>query len=292
MTDLSIIIVNYNTRDLLKKCLESVISNWLLAEDKPPAFNRKLKITKPQLLAAEVIVVDNGSTDGSGEYIGKLKRLRMNGLEIKTVLNKQNLGFAKAVNQGINQAQGKYILLLNSDTRVQKNSLNRLLKFAKSNPQAGIIGARLVNPDGSIQPSVYHFPSIKKAFKEFWLGEDGEYEKYVPQTQKAIEVDAVTGAAMLIPRETIKKVGFFDERYFMYFEDLDYCRRARRTGLKVYYLPEATILHHHGQSAVKVGNKAYQWLCQSSKIYNGVIKYWLLTIIIFLGRKIRRLKKF
>jgi GT2 family glycosyltransferase len=258
--DLSIIIPNFNTKELLKKCLKSIKK-------------------------AETIVVDNGSTDGSVEMIKKEFP------EVIPIENHKNLGFAKAVNQGIKCAKGDYILVLNSDTEVKNGALKCLVDFARQHPEAGIVGARLLNPDGSIQPSIYHFPTIFRAIKEFWFGQKGSYEKYYVIGEDPVSVDAVTGAAMLIPRKTIEKVGLFDERYFMYFEDLDYCRRVKKAGLKVYYLPEARIIHFHGKSSISVGEKSYYWLCQSSKIYNGILKYWFLTVIILIGQKWQKILK-
>ncbi|MGB9911230.1 MAG: glycosyltransferase family 2 protein [Microgenomates group bacterium] len=265
--DLSIIIVSFNVGKLLKECIESILKN-------------------KNELSYEIIIVDNASTDNSVKIVKKLGVK-----ELRVIENKKNLGFAKAVNQGIKKARGDYILLLNPDTKVKPGSLKNLLSFAKSHPDVGVIGAKLINPDGSIQSSVYHFPSLWRAFKEFWLGEKGAYEKYTPLGEKPLEVDAVTGAVMLISRKTIKKIGLFDERYFMYFEDLDYCRRVKKAGLKIYYLPTVKILHHHGQSAKKVGDQARKWLVKSSKIYNGIIKYWLLTFIIWSGQKWRKILK-
>ena len=253
--DLSIIILSFNTKKLLQECLKALRND------------------------DEVIVVDNASSDGSAEMVKK------DFPKVKLIKNKKNLGFAKANNQGIRRAQGEYYLLLNSDTQVKPGSLNKLIQFAKKEPEVGIIGARLINPDDSVQPSIYHFPTLWRAIREYWLGQKGVYEKYSPQGRKAVEVEAVTGAAMLIPRKTIEKVGLLDERYFMYFEDLDYCRRVRLVGFKVFYLPTAGILHHHGKSAEKVSTKAYRYLCQSSKIYHGLLKYWLLSFIIWSGQK-------
>jgi len=241
----------------------------------------KSLVTGHQSLIAdhEIIVIDNASEDGSAEMIKK------NFSKVKLIENKENLGFAKANNQALRQTQGKDILLLNPDTQVKPGSLEKLIKFAEKNHKAGVVGAKLINPDGSVQPSVYHFPTFWRAIKEYWLGQKGVYEKYAPKGKKPIEVEAVTGAAMLIPTKIVEGVGLLDEKYFMYFEDLDYCRRVRRAGLKVFYLPTAEILHHHGQSAAKAGSKAYQYLVQSSKIYNGFIKYYLLFLILWTGQK-------
>lgn len=270
--DLSIIIPSFNTKKLLKECLESVISNQ-------PSATRKKPTT-------EIIVVDNGSTDSSVDYLKKVAKDKT----IQIILLDQNWGFAGAVNRGINKATGKLILLLNSDTLVQKNTLKRTIEFAQEHPQS-IIGLQLVNPDKSIQPSVYHFPSISGAIKEFWLEKKDSYQKYYPQSKKPIKVDAVTGAAMLIPKKIIKKVGSFDEKYFFYFEDLDYCHRVRKKGFEVYYLPSAKVFHHHGAAGKEMPEITHQWLVESSKKYNGLVKYYLLTSIIWLGQKWQRIRK-
>ncbi|MGB9706532.1 MAG: glycosyltransferase family 2 protein [Microgenomates group bacterium] len=287
--DLSIIIVSFNVKKLLRDCIGSVIRDQESGTG-GQGINKK---NKP---VTELIIVDNGSTDGSVEFLRDLNQFPKSlnlykSISLKVILNNQNLGFAKAVNQGIKASRGDYILLLNPDTQVKPDTLKRLVDFAKDHPEAGVVGAQLVNPDGSIQSSVYHFPSCWRAILEFWFGQKGAYEKYALEGKKPIEVEAVTGAAMLIPRKTFDKVGFFDERYFMYFEDLDFCRRVKKAGLKIYYLPQVKILHHHGQSAAKMSHQAYQWLCKSSKIYNGVLKYWLLTGIIWLGEKWRKRKQ-
>lgn len=259
MINLSIIIVSFNTKEILKKCLQSLEENGLKGQ--------------------EIIVVDNASTDGSQEMIKKEFP------RIKLVCNSENIGFAKANNQGIKEAMGKDILLLNSDIEVKEGSINKLYTFAEKHQEAGVVGARLLNPDGSLQPSVYHLPTIFGAVKEFWFGQKGVFQKYAPLGDKPIEVEAVTGAAMLIPRKIIDQVGLLDERYFMYFEDLDYCRRVKRAGLKVFYLPQAEIIHLHGASGKKISEKTHQWLIESSKIYHGVFKYYLITFIIWLGQK-------
>jgi len=258
--ELSIIIVNYNTRDLLKSCLRSVFKN-----------KDKLKL--------EVIVVDNGSTDGSPEMVKKESP------RVRLIENEENLGFAKAVNQGIKRAKGEYILLLNSDVIMKSGALREMLNFAERHPLAGIIGGKLVGPDGSIQASVYHFPTILRAVREFWFGQKDAYQKYAPQVDKPAIVDAVTGAAMLIPKKIIDEVGLLDERYFMYFEDLDYCRRVKKTGYRTYYLPQVEFVHYHGASGKEIPELTHQWLVQSSKLYNGLLKYYLLTLIIWLGQK-------
>lgn len=265
--DLSIIIPSFNTKELTKECLNSI-----------KKYKGNLKL--------EIIVIDNGSTDSSVDYLKKASKDK----RIQTVFLNQNWGFAGAVNRGIKKAKGKFLLLLNADTQIQKEIFQEAIKFAEKHPQS-IIGLQLVNLDGSIQPSVYHFPSAIGAIKEFWLGKKDSYQKYAPLSKKPVKVDAVTGAAMLIPRKIIKKVGLFDEKYFFYFEDLDYCRRAKKVGFNIYYLPFVKILHHHGAAGKGMPELTHQWLVESSKKYNGLVKYYLLTSIIWLGQKWQKIKK-
>lgn len=271
--DLSIIIISYNTRDLLKKCLESIING--------------LKDSKIDELT-EIVVVDNASTDGSVETVKKLTNSKINGLTIRLIKNNENLGFARAVNQALRVATGKSILLLNSDSEVKRGALNCLLTFEKERRPA-IVGAKLLNPNGMVQPSVFHLPTIKRAIEEYWFGKKGSFSKYIPLGKNASEVEAVSGGAMLISREVFDRIGFFDEKYFMYFEDLDYCRRARTAGYKVYYLPGAEVVHEHGASGRGLAKADDQWrrLIPSSKIYHGLFKHYLINTILWTAQKLK-----
>jgi len=263
--DLSIIIVSFNTKKLLKRCLESL-----------PA-------------KAEVIVVDNGSTDGTLEMLKVFKDSKKKML--KVIENKDNLGFAKAVNQGLKQAKGKYLLLLNSDIFAQKNAFEELVDFAEKQPKLGVVGGALLNPNGSSQGSCFYLPSLIRAIKEFWFNGPATLNKYTPSGDQPVEVEAVMGAVFLIPKKVLKQVGFFNENYFMYFEDLDYCRRVRKNGFKVYYLPEAKFIHEHGASGRSIPGQTHRWLVESSKIYHGLMKYYLITAVIWLGQKCRKILK-
>jgi len=271
MTDLSVIIVSYNTKKLTLDCVLSI-------EKEGSSLNK------------EIIVVDNGSHDGSIAAISKL-RSESSKLNVRIIENKENLGFSKANNQGIKTAKGKYILLLNSDTKVKKGALDALVNFAKITPDAGVVASRLLNPDGSIQASCFHFPTIKNAIFEYWLGRKGLFDKYAPKGNKPITVDASVAAAFLITPKALSDVGLLDERYFFYMEDLDYCRQIWKTGLKVYYLPSSEVFHYHGASGKHLANEKNQWrrLIPSSKIYHGFIKHYLLTSILWLGQKKNRL---
>jgi hypothetical protein len=258
--DLSIIIINYNTKELTLSCIESI-------------YKSKPKVD------LEVIVVDNGSNDGSVEALEKLKRIRL-------IRNKKNLGFSRANNQAIKKARGKYILLLNSDTIVKEGSIDKLFWFAKKRQGVGVVAPRLLNLDGSVQASVFRFPTIRRAIRQYWLRKKGLLDKYAPRADKPIKVEVVVMAAFLITPEALKKVGLLNEKYFMYFEDLDYCRRVKRASLKIYYLPTTEIIHLHGASGGNI-----KQLILSSKIYHGSLRHYLINFIIWSGQKWQKLKK-
>lgn len=268
---LSVIIVSYNTKELTTACIESVMNEG-------------------SSLDLEVVVVDNNSKDGSISEIKKLWRKYKN---LVLIENKDNAGYSKANNQGAKSAKGEYMLLLNSDTIVKRFALKKLVAFAEKKRDAGVIGSRLLNADGSIQASCVRFPTIGNAIREYWFGQEGLFEKYSPQGEKPVEVEALVGAAFLITPLALERAGLLDERYFFYFEDIDYCRRVWQQGLKVYYLPESRIVHYHGASGKKLADAANQWrrLIPSSKIYHGILKHYVLTAILWLGQKWQKLVK-
>ena len=269
---LSIVIVNLNTKDLTVGCIRSI---------EEEAGN----------MSFEVLLTDNGSNDGSTEAFKKIKEEKFWKGRFTLILNKDNTGYAKANNQGIRKSRGKYILLLNNDTVVHKNALQNLVTFADRTPDAGVIGSRLLNIDGTLQMSCYHFPTITNAIKEYWLGQKGLFEKFAPVGKVPVTVDSVVGAAFLITPEARKKVGILDERYFAYFEDIDYCRQVYRKGLKVYYLPDSIITHYHGATFKKLADESQRWkkLIPSSRVYHGVLKHYLINAILWLGQKWQKL---
>jgi GT2 family glycosyltransferase len=269
---ISIVIVNLNTKDLTVGCLRSI---------QKEAGN----------LSFEVLLTDNGSNDGSVEAFKKIKKEKYWQDRFTLILNDNNTGYAKANNQGIKKAKGKYIFLLNNDTIVHKNALQNLVDFAGKNPDAGVIGSRLLNIDGSLQMSCYHFPTLKNAISEYWLGKKGLFEKFAPTGEKPETVDSVVGAAFLITPEARQLVGILDERYFAYFEDIDYCRQTWRKGLKVYYLPKSVITHYHGATFKKLADESLRWkkLIPSSKIYHGFFNHYLINSVLWLGQKWRKI---
>ncbi|HHE71027.1 MAG TPA: glycosyltransferase family 2 protein, partial [Chloroflexi bacterium] len=233
---LSVIIVSWNVRELLLQAIDSLKATW-----QGPRQD------------LEIIVVDNASTDGTPEM------LRSSAQDVRLLINRENRGFAAANNQGLAIARGQYILLLNSDTLVRPQALRRLVAYLETHPDTGLVGPRLLNEDGSIQPSRRRFPTLPILFLEStWL------EGLLPRKALALyyvedrpddmpqDVDWVTGAAMLVRRETIDEVGPLDEGFFMYSEELDWCRRIRGAGWRIAYEPAAEVVHYGGKSSDQV----------------------------------------
>lgn len=249
--DVSIIIVNFNTEKLVHDSIESIKRNT-------------------RDISYEIIVVDNASNE-------KLKKID----GTKVIYNKTNLGFSKANNIGIKEAKGKYILLLNSDTVIREGAIDKLYRFAKDNTDAGVVVPRLFNTDGSIQPSCFRLPTIGLAFKQYFLNGERLLDKYFPKAETPRTVECAVMACFLITPKGLDKVGKLDEKYFMYFEDIEYCKKINESGLKIYYLPTAQVIHLHGGSGAP-----NRYLVESSKKYHGIIKYYIFTFILWLGQKI------
>ncbi|MFA5124223.1 MAG: glycosyltransferase family 2 protein [Patescibacteria group bacterium] len=239
---LSIIIVSYKVKDLLEKCLDSIYRNQ-------------------GDLTVEVFVVDNASSDGTTEMVNK--RFPQSHL----IASDRNLGFARANNLAIKQAAGEYVLLLNPDTEIFPDTLSKSLAAAKRHSTCGVLGVQMVYPDGRLQPSVRRLPTLwpvilmllklPKLFPHLksighYLAEDFDYTK-----EQAVE--QVMGAFMLIPRIVLDKVGLLDERFFVWFEEVDFCRRVSRAGYKIIYTPETKIVHYGGKSFGQQKVVTNQW---------------------------------
>ncbi len=237
---LSVVIVSWNVRDDLRECLQSLLGTGDLGSG-----------TGKQLSEIEVIVVDNASIDGTAETV------RREFPQVKLIVNDENFGYTKANNIGIRQSRGKYILLLNPDTVVKPNALQALIECAEAHPDAGIIGAKLLNPDGSIQRSARSFPDIGAGlFRNTFLGRLFPNNPFVRRYlltdfsyDEVHEVDWVSGAAMLVRRELFERIGLLDERFWAYCEDVDLCWRAWQAGFKVLFCPNAVIVHKIGRSS-------------------------------------------
>jgi len=229
MTDVSIIIVNWNTRDLLCNCIESALRT-------------------AGSLEVEIIVVDNASTDGS------VAAVRRQYPCVKLIANSQNVGFARANNQGVAASSGRYVLLLNSDARLLPNALQSMVATLNARPAVGLVGAQLRNADGSFQASISPFPGLWQEFLILSSLGRWRYGRYYPSRgpqagQSPATGGYVEGACMLIRREAYQAVGGLDEAYFMYAEDVELCYDLCQQGWQVCYQPAALVVHLGGGSS-------------------------------------------
>lgn len=232
---LSIIIVSWNTCNLLRRCLETLR-------------------TEIDLQTSEVFVIDNASHDGSAAMVAAEHPW------VQLVANNTNAGFAKGNNQALKVATGDYVLLLNPDTEVVPGSISTLLNFLQHNPTAGIVAPQLLNSDGTIQRSCRRFPTftamlyelvgLSKAFpgiKRF-----REYKMLDFNHDHESQVDQPEGACLLVRRKVIDDVGMLDEGFFMLFEEVDWCYRIKQSGWEIWFTPKAKVIHHYGQSIKQV----------------------------------------
>jgi N-acetylglucosaminyl-diphospho-decaprenol L-rhamnosyltransferase len=248
--DLSIVIVNWNTKDLLNECLNSVLK----------------EIKRNNDLEIEVLVVDNGSIDGSQDL------LKLNFSWVKLIVNKENLGFARANNQAFRIANGRMILLLNSDATLLSNSLQKLVGLLNNQPKACAVGPLYFFPNGTFQASYGIFPEfwheillITGFFRFISLS---YYPSASPQNSESIrEVDWVPGTCMLIKREAIQDVGILDEDFFFYSEEVDWCFRAKEKGWKIWFNPEVKVIHNLGQSAHKNPERSLFYLYRGKILF-------------------------
>jgi GT2 family glycosyltransferase len=260
MVDLSIIIVNWNTKEYLVRCLKSIFE----MEKKGPW---------------EVFVVDNGSLDGSADEVKRLFP------DTKVIQNRENLGFARATNQGLKEAAGGYCLLLNPDTSIRIGSIESLLFFMEHCPEAGIAGVQLLDEDGSRQNSIANYPTLATELLNKSLLRRILPERF-PGKEKAhsrpIEVESVIGACMIVRRKAMDEVGPLDEDYFLFLEETDWCYRMRKAGWKVYHVPSAEVYHFQGKSAETNIGKAkieyYRSRYQFFKKHRGLVQTCLLTL--------------
>jgi len=267
--DLSIIIPSWNAKNILRENLEAI-------------FKSRGNFT------CEVFVVDNGSFDASAEMV------RDEFPVVNLITNKKNLGFARANNQAIRKAEGDFILLLNQDMRVRPDTLINMLKWMRENKRAAVASCRLVNSEGNILPHVRRFPALRDqlaivlklpqffpALLNNYILKDFDYERAAP-------VDSIRGSFFMIRRETIEKIGLLDERYFFWFEEVDYCRQVKKSGLEVWYTPVAACLDYAGYSAGKLPRGQSQKYMRDSQLkyfrkWHRAWEYWLLRLTWPLG---------
>lgn len=233
MVDLTVIIVSWNVRDLLRRCLESLVLDHG---------------------TLEVIVVDNASTDGSPDMV------RTEHPHVRLITNDENRGFPAANNQGLELSQGRTLLLLNPDTEMVGDALATMVGYMDAHPDVGALGPQLRYPDGSLQSSRRRFPTLGAALvestvvQEWWKDNRILRRYYMSETQDdAIQpVDWLVGACLLVRREAYERVGGLDEGFFMYSEEMDWCRRFKTSGWEIVYLPTAAVIHHEGKSSEQV----------------------------------------
>ncbi len=247
----SVVIVNYNVRDLLDRALRSLYET---AE----AFIR------------EIWVVDNASTDSSVEF------LKTHWPQVNVISNEENCGYGRANNQAMARSDAKYVLILNPDTMVQRGALQDLVDFMESRPQAGVSGPKIVSPEGRFRPECRRgFPTPLAAFSRlFGLSTllprsrlFGKYYLTYLDPDYETQVDALSGACMMVRREAAQSVGPFDENYFLYGEDIDWCWRMKQAGWEVWYIPRASIMHVKGASMRRSSGRPDRFFFESMRIF-------------------------
>ncbi len=267
--DVSVIVVNWNTRDLLIECLES-----LIPEIKP--------------FKAEIIVVDNASTDGSPAAIEKLFP------QIKLIRNTTNLGFAKANNSGLDISTGKYICLINSDVKLLRDCIENMYKYMEDHQSIGILGPKILNPDFTIQPTCKEYPSLWNNFcsavffhklfpsSKLFSGELVHYFKY----DSPRKCDIIVGTFWMVRKKALDTVGCLDENFFFYGEDVDWCKRFWSAGWEVVFFPGASAVHHSAASSAAAPIKYYIEQRRAKITYwekhNGIISVLGIKLIVLL----------
>lgn len=265
--DLSVIIVSWRVKELLAQCLESIFK-------------------ETHDLDFEVMVIDNDSGDGTAEMV------KNNFPAVQLVASQINLGFARAANLGLRRAKGRFLLLLNPDTKLIDNSLKKSVDFMKEHSDIGVMGCRLLNRDLTLQPSVRRFPRlldhllmVLKLHHFFplkrYLALDFDYGK-------TREADQVMGAFFIVSRLAFSQIGFLDEKYYIWFEEVDYCQRAKKAGLAVSYYPEAKIIHYGSQSFKQVFTLKNNWIFSRSRLryikkHQGILAYLVILILTPVG---------
>ena len=274
--DVTVSIVNWNTRDELRECLRTV-----LAQDGSVTF--------------EANVVDNASTDGSAEMVRSEFADRVNLTE-----NATNSGFAAAQNVSIRQSRGRYVFLTNPDCRLLgEDVLRKMVEFMDASPDIGMLGPRIVNPDGSLQYSARRFPTMLAAgFRHTLLGRLFPNNRFVRRYMmtdwahdRIADVDWLSGSALMARKAAIDQIGLLDERFYMYVEDVDWCKRAHLAGWRVVYFPDVTISHRIGaasdQNAIEMIREHHRSMLRYFLKYNRRSPRILLTPIVLIALWIR-----
>jgi len=261
MLDLSIVIVNYNSRGLLRQCIKSLLQNL---EDSKISY--------------KIIVIDNNSHDGSIEMVREEFPM------VRLIPRDFNSGYAKGVNVGIKSIEAGYYLIINPDTTiVQERAIERLIDFMDTHQAVGLAGPKLINPNGTTQVSCCRFPTFfYPLYRRTFLGKIPPFKKVVEHHlmfdwdhNSTRPVPWVIGTGMIVRGSTLKQVGLMDERYFMYFEDVDWCRKFWENDWKVYYIHDIEIVHYHGRDSAKVMGLVSIFNKQTRVHITSWLKYFL-----------------
>jgi len=263
--DVSIVIVTYNSANVIGACLASIPSSEV---------------------NVETIMVDNGSTDGTVDLV----REKFPGVQIVT--GQGNVGFARANNIGFRLSHGRYLLTLNADTEIRPGALRTLVDFADAHPEAAIVAPRLVNPDGTLQHSTFRFPDYRQAFFGFFEKlvplDSVPNGRYPPQDYERVRpVEHTLGAAILARRQVWEQTRGMDEKYGLYFEETDWCYRAKRAGWQLFYIPTAIIVHLGAHSTKRNPERSSALFAQSQAYFYrknyGLLSYLGLKVITIIG---------
>lgn len=269
--ELTIIIVSYNTKTILKDCLDSLTKN----------ING---------LDYELMIVDNNSQDGTREYLNAFQKNTKNS---KVFLMNENLGFGKANNYAMKRSTGKYLLLLNSDTIIKNDVITKVVRWMDNNPKYGLASPNLYNPDGSVQGTGGYFPTLASVFSWMTIQDLPFVDRFIKPFHpmksyslfpgvsfydKEKDLDWLTGAFFMIRREAYKDTGYFDEDFFMYAEEVEYCIRLKSKGWLVRYLPYDGLIHIGGASG-KVGQSIIREFEGIKLIYRKHYSWWKLYIL-------------
>jgi GT2 family glycosyltransferase len=246
---LSVVIVNWNSKQTAIDCIKSVYSD---------------KLCKDNHRQCEIILIDNNSSDGSKEEISKLFP------EINLISNKENFGYARACNQGMGIAKSKYVLLLGNDTIIKNDALYNTVEFMETHTDCGATGCRLVYPDGRLQGNCKKFPKLKNAFYTYLslhkLNHD--YDMLWFGYDKAIVVDQIATTFLMIKKEILNKIGLFNEKYKILYNDVDLCKRIWESGNKIYFNHTVEIEHIGSHSTKKAGFKVRKIM------YDDILRYY------------------
>lgn len=252
MEKAAIIIVTYNSSETIHNCLES-LKNF----------------------SGDIVVVDNQSEDNTVEIVEKNKK-------VKLVRSEINLGFSKGCNLGAKNTDGKILIFINPDTQMVSENFEERVREDLQEDRVGIVGPKFIYPDGSIQKTTRNFPTVLNAFKEYILNTKGSYDFYMPADKS--QVQTVIGAFMAMRKEVFDMVNGFDERFFLYYEDIDLCKRVNDKGFKVIFDPSIIVSHIMGVSGK--GKSVSKLLIESAKKYHGFFEYNLIQILIRVGQRI------